>query len=151
MKTCKQIQTIERWFDGESVNLDVESHLKDCAACTEHWAFLKQTRERVHALREQPTITEDQFSAYMRGIHDGTDRPQQRRISAGWTWLSACAAAVIVAVSLLSIFSTGPQPVDARSTVEETSSEIDGATMQSYDEADGTATVWVSLPEGDMW
>ena len=89
--------------------------------------------------------------------------PLPKRLSAVWeshraSWESAlrqqevvAAEAVVVAVSLLSIFSAGPDAIEATTEIQELSTDIDGATTDAKVDEDGTATVWINLPEGDLW
>ena len=62
---------------------------------------------------------------------------------------SALAAAVIVALSLISIVSPGREPLQAV-TIEESSTDIDGATTESVYINEETTMVWINLPDGDM-
>ena len=81
-------------------------------------------------------------------ISEGVNHPPRR--PGRWAILSISTAAIIVAVSIVSIvfnFSGDPmQPV--RAEVEQVSTDIDGATATFKYDDDGTATVWVNVPEG---
>ena len=50
----------------------------------------------------------------------------------------------------MSITSPGQKPIEA-TVIEERSSDIEGATTSVSVSNDGTTTVWVNVPEGDMW
>ena len=151
MKSCPYEKNVERWFDGElSDPGEMDSHVEQCTICAATLARLRQTREAVQAVVIQEEISDAQFPACMDGLRRQLEAPQ-RQPGRLWAFASLAAAACIVAVSTLFMFSQGPTPVAAQSVIEDASTEIDGATTSAYYSDDGTATVWVNVPEGDMW
>jgi len=152
MAGCTQQATIDRWFDGESVDEPaVQTHLADCSACRAYADQLKRIRAGFAAANaDRPAITEAQMPAFLRELETRVHAKPRRRI-AFITMASAAAAAIVVAVSVLSLIPTsGPKAIEA-TEIEETTTEIDGATTESTVSDDGTATIWVNLPEGDLW
>lgn len=149
MGTCKHQEQVERWLDGECTDTNgVEKHLTACPSCRSYAEQAKRMREGVRAVSEQATIDDAQFPAFYEAIREGVNHPSRR--PARWAILSITTAAIIVAISIVSIafnFSGDPmQPV--RAEVEQVSTEIDGATATFNYDDDGTATVWVNVPEG---
>ncbi|PCJ65106.1 MAG: hypothetical protein COA73_03020 [Candidatus Hydrogenedentota bacterium] len=151
MNNCSYTKDVERWFDGAAIDSDVESHVADCAACAEHLQFLKLTREAIGAVDVRQVIGDAQLPSFLAGIEEGVHTPR-KRYTGLWAMASAVAAALIVTVSTMTILSPGPEPVGAQTVVEEYSTEIDGATAESfYTGEEETPTVWVNVPDGDMW
>lgn len=150
MNTCARIAEVEKWFDTGGGPDDLQRHIADCGACAEHLRFLESTRTAMKrtaaAVAERP-VNADRFLTDFR--ERVQDRPQ--RLGPRWGLVSAAAAALIVALSLLSIFTPEQGAVDARSYVDSAQTEIEGATAETYHSEDGTAIVWVNVPEGDMW
>lgn len=150
MDTCRHQKDLERWFDGESPDSEsVESHLAACPACTAQLDGLRRARAAVTTLAEAPEIPDAQFPAFLASLHEQLARPKPRH-RGRWALASAVAAALIVAVCVLVVFTPQPSPV-AATIVESYTTEIDGATTTSYYSENGTATVWINVPEGDMW
>ena len=159
MKTqCVHQSEVERWFDGEAKDASskdasskyassVESHVASCESCRRHLAFLKECRAAIEAMPASPVISDVQMSAFLEGISEGVHRPR-RGLTGIWAMASAITAAVIVAISMMTIMSTGPEPVGAESEIETVSTEIDGATVEIIEDDDETPTVWLHLPEG---
>ena len=151
MNDCAFEQKVERWFDGERENTAaVEQHLAACAGCRDYVAFL-ETARAVSQRADRPEIADAQMPAFMAGIREGAQaqrEPWGRRVLAG---LSLVTAALIVTISLISIFTPAPPPAAADTVVESSSTDIEGATTESYLSDDGNAVVWVNVPEGDMW
>ena len=58
---------------------------------------------------------------------------------------------MLLVVAVLVGVSGAPNPVEAQCVVESFTTEIGGATATSFVSGDGTATVWVNVPDGDMW
>lgn len=150
MASCRYEQTVARWFDGETVDeTAVRSHLDACARCRAYLARLKGLRARVAQTKTGARIEDTQLPAFLRELEQRIDVAPARRVGV-WAMASVGAAAIVVAVSVLSIFSSGPKPIEA-TVIEHASTDIDGATTETYITDDGTATVWVNLPEGDLW
>ena len=68
-----------------------------------------------------------------------------------WAVASLATAALVAAVSITILVSDGGAPVEARTEVESYGTEIEGATATTFYSEDGTATVWLNVPDGDMW
>jgi hypothetical protein len=145
MNTCPNEQTLERWFDGELDDATVANHAESCPVCRDYVNFLQATR-RIAKADSAARIEDTQMPTYLEGLRAGVQR--RRTWGRVWAAVSVAAAALIVALSLSSIFSHGPAPVLAHSVIE-AHSDITGATTDTF-EKDGTTTVWVHLPEDDM-
>ncbi len=143
MSTRNDKRRVERWFDGES---DVKNSGPESAAYLE---YLQRTRSAVASIAESPGIGDARMGEFLRGIRDEIESPR-RGWSGMWALASAAAAAVVVAISIMFIVIGGPSPAQAN-TVDAVGSEISGATTSVDYESDGTATVWVTLPESDLW
>ena len=149
MGICEYQERVERWLDGECADNDgVEKHLAACPSCRTYAEQTQRMREGVRAVSERAAIADAQFPSFYEAIREGVNRPPRRY--GRWAILSITTAAIIVAISIVSIlfnFSGDPmQPV--RAEVEQVSTEIDGATATFKYDDDGTATVWVNVPEG---
>jgi len=148
MNICRNLESVERWFDGELNDAgDFEAHLAGCSDCTDRLEELKLLRAAAVPAQQMPEIADAQFPAFMQRIREETEAP--RRLPVGrWAIASGLAAAVIVALSLISIVSPGPEPLQAV-TIEESSTDIDGATTEVFINEE-TTMVWINLPDGDM-
>lgn len=152
MNNCRWMTEVEKWFDGQATNAgQVESHIQTCTTCQKHLAGLKQLRRLSTMLKQTNTneIRDFQLPAFIQGIHEGIDQPLRRphRI---WAIISITAAALIVAISTFLVLTNGTDTVDA-TVIESTSSDLDGATIRTYDTEDGVATVWITGPQEDVW
>jgi len=149
MSTCQELERVERWFDGETPeSQEFEKHVAGCSQCAARLEDLKTLRAAVDSVKSQEEIGDAQFPSFMRGIEEGL-QPPRRRLVGVWALASAGAAALIVAFSLISIVSPGPEPLQAV-TIEESSTDIEGATTESVYVNEETAMVWINLPDGDM-
>lgn len=149
MSICRYQEKVERWFDGElNDSAGFEGHLAGCPDCTQRIEELKLLRETVAPTKLRPEIGDAQFPSFVQRIREETQAA--RRLPVGrWAISSALAAAVIVALSLISIVAPGPDALQAV-TIEESSTEIDGATTESVYIDEDTIMVWINLPDGDM-
>lgn len=146
--TCSFNQEVERWFDGENdASSTLESHIATCESCSEHLAFLTECRNAIGAMPATPTIADTQIPSFLQGIADEVHAPR-RRFTGLWAMASALTAALIVAVSTMTMLSPGPDIVGAETQIEDVSTEIDGATVEILDRDTATPTIWVNLPEG---
>ncbi len=149
MSECRWTPRVERWFDGESAEAEmVEQHLAVCAVCAEHLARLQVIRGGAEAVAVREAIGEPQLPAFIDGIRERVERPVRWR-AGFWTLVSLSAGALIVALSTLYLLTGGPQEALA-TEVESYSTELEGATVTTYLSEDGTATVWVSMPEKEL-
>lgn len=148
---CTFGERVERWFDGELADGDgIRAHLAVCPACTEHLATLERMRAGFAARKAVPAITDVQMNAFLNELRDRVETAPVARPLRFWTMLSAAAAAIVVVVSLFSIVQPAPKPIEA-TVIERRSTDIEGATTSVSVSDDGTTTVWVNVPEGDMW
>ena len=151
MDTCRFQQDIERWFDGDTSDVStMEAHVKTCPGCAALLKRLEVTREAVRAVKEDVQITDAQLPHFMKGIQEGIAAPS-RGYRGRWALASTAAAAIVVAVSLIYVVAPNDGPIGAETIIEEHSTDIDGATTESFVSDDGTANVWVNnIPDGDM-
>ncbi len=149
MSTCRYLERVERWFDGEMAeSQDLEKHVAGCSPCAARLEELKTLRAAVDSARAREEIGDAQFPSFMQRIEEEIQSPKRRPVGL-WALASVAAAAVVVAFSLLSIVSPGPEPLQAVS-IEESSTDIDGATTESVYVNEETTMVWINLPDGDM-
>ena len=149
MDKCRWINAVERWFDGETSDAEpVMAHVAACPVCAAHLAQLQTLRRGVAALVTHEEIADAQFPAFVTGIRQGLERPPYYRRF--WTFASVTAAALIVAVSALLMFTGGSKTVDA-TVVESCSTEVAGATVTSYASENGVTTVRVEMSQDDLW
>ena len=102
------------------------------------------------AVARTPEISEGQFGAFMAGIRDSIEQPAPSHARGMWATVSFAAAALVVVLSLLVIFNRPAEPVQA-TEVESAVTELDGVSVDCYDSPQGTTTVWVTMPENDLW
>ena len=100
-------------------------------------------RAGVSAVARREGISDAQFPAFMRGIQDGIDAPRPRPAGL-WAALSLSTAALIVAVAVFAVFFGGTSPAQA-TKVESMSTELPGATVDTYRSEDGVTTVWITM------
>lgn len=149
--TCTYGERVERWFDGELGDGEgIRAHLAKCPACTQHLATLERMRAGFAARRAVPDINDMQMNAYLNELRDRVEAAPAARPLRFWTVLSAAAAAVVVVISFFSIVSPAPKAIEA-TVIERRSTDVEGATTSVSVSDDGTTTVWVNVPEGDMW
>lgn len=149
---CGFGERVERWFDGELADAEgIRAHLAICPACTRQLAALERMRAGFAVRKAVPEIADAQMNAFLRQLRDGVETAPAARPLRFWTMLSAAAAALVVVVSLISIVQPAPKPIEA-TVIERRSTDIEGATTTVTVSDDGTTTtVWVNVPEGDMW
>lgn len=155
MGKCRWTAQLEREFDGkETLGSDVRGHVETCPDCAEYLATLQRMRGAVRSVSSRQEIRDPQLGAFMSGIRERVETSPRGARLGWWAWSSIGAAALIVAVFTFMVVSGGPAPVRAQTEVESVSTELDGAPVGDYSEEDGTATVctvWVNLPQGDVW
>jgi len=152
MIDCRWTRRVEQWFDGESSEAaGVEQHIAECARCAAHLEMLRELRQTVAAATLRPGLREAQFPAFLDGIRERltveTPRRGHRRL---WALVSLSAAALVVAFSAFIVFGGKPARVDA-TVVESCTSEIQGATITTYDSEQGVTTVWITVAGDDVW
>lgn len=151
MNKCAKSVFVERYFDGDgSVPGDFSEHLVGCRECSDYLEELRVLRRGVVAVRAELAIEDGRFPAFMAGVESELARP-----SRGWGGFLAVAsvvtAALIMAVSTVVIFSGEVERVEAKTEVEYVGTDLVGATTTVNYSEDGPATVWLNVPEDDMW
>ena len=148
---CTHQTTLEHWFDGEHVdNAHIKAHVEHCAACQTHLAFLNATRDAIEASPPSPKIADAQLPAFLEGIAQGIELQPRRRFTGLWVMASSVAAALIAAISMMSMITPTAPPVGAQTIMVEgsESTDIDGATIE-YDTENETPTIWLNLDASD--
>ncbi len=138
MTSCRWTQQVEAYFDGEAAS-GVEAHLDGCAVCAGHLDMLRAQREAVAGAQERATIQDAQFSAFMDGIREGLEAPR-RRHTGFWAMASMAAAAMLVVLGTMYVFSGGPETVKA-TEVEFVSTDLEGAAVDWYNTEDGVTSI----------
>jgi len=152
MIDCRWTRRVEQWFDGESSEAaGVERHVAECARCAARLETLRAVRQTVSTVASSPEIRDAQLPAFLEGIRERlaveTPRHGNRRL---WALVSLSAAALVVAFSAFIVFGGKPARVDA-TVVESCTSEIQGATITTYDSEQGVTTVWLTVAGDDVW
>lgn len=142
-------QSIERWFDGES-----DTPLPNDALTPEaraHLRYLETVREGIESVRSRPEIRDEQFDVFMEGIRGriGEGHPARGGYRSFWALASVVAASLLVALSIMVIFTGGPSEVSARTEIGVVSTELD-ATVDVETSEDGS-TVWIEVTPKDLW
>jgi anti-sigma factor RsiW len=150
MNNCRWTIKVEAWFDGEAPEPGaIERHVDQCAVCAAHVARLRKLRGFAREAAAPAAIADPQFPAFMDGIRERIEAPRRRH--GFWTLASLTATAMIVAFAAF-LMMTWSTPKGAFATrVESYSTELEGATVQAYSSDDGTALVYISLPEEKNW
>jgi anti-sigma factor RsiW len=152
MSKCHWTQRVDRWFDGQSspeTSPEISAHAAGCAVCSARLAELQRLRNAATAAVRREEIGDSQFPAFMAGVREGL-QPPQRGWGRFWAVASLTAAALIAAVSTFIIISDQPQTVDA-TVVESVTTDIEGATVQTYEDAEGDTTIAVTMSKDDIW
>jgi len=141
---------VARRFDGEADGLAKGPKNPETAA---YEAGLRLLRAGANQASEKWEILDAQFPAFMDGIRQEIERPA-RHTRGFWAVVSLSTAALLVALSAFLVFTTGDQvapPVEAViNQVETVSTEINGATVDSYTDDEGTTVLWVSNGKRDL-
>lgn len=111
--------------------------------------FVQDLHDQAQSVASAPTIADTSMTTFLSGIHEGLEEPVLHR-GRLWATASALTAALILILALFVIFSNGPEPVRA-TEVESCTTELDGVTLQTFDNQEGVSTVWVIMPESDLW
>jgi len=150
MSKCRWMEQVERWFDGEETRErgDIEKHLALCPHCAPYLRGLRTLREGVRLVSHREEIQDAQFPAFMHGIRERLETAPHRSTGM-WAVVSLVTASIIVASATLLIMTGGPQSVKA-TVVESYSTDLEGATVDTYSTEDGTAVVWVNVTGKDI-
>lgn len=147
MEHCEREQEVQAMLDGHTAESDeLRAHLAECAFCREHAEAIQSVRQMMTGVQQGEA---PDFDEVWPGIRQGIAKAKSRSNTVAW--LSAAAAACLIALSLLSLFAPGNSSASAKSYVDTVRTDIQGATTETVHEDDGTAIVWVNVPEGDMW
>lgn len=141
-------KSLERWFDGEGdLRAQPDTHHPESQA---HLAYLETVRAGVESIREDHEIRDEQFDAFMEGIRGRVGRGEPRsNYRSFWALASVVAASILVALSIMVVFTGGPAEVSARTEVDVVSTELD-ATVDVETSEDGS-TVWIEVTPKDLW
>lgn len=152
MAMCSHQMNVEQYFDGAAKDAAaIRAHLDGCADCRAHLASLERMRAGFAARKAAPEIADAQLSAFMRELRGRVEEaPTPSRPFRLWATISAVAAALVVTFSIMSITSPGQKPIEA-TVVEQRSTDIEGATTSVSISENGTTTVWVNVPDSEMW
>ncbi len=143
----KQIAAL---VDDESRHATTDASALETPELTAYRDTLLRLREGAHnAASPTPEIGDGQFGAFMAGIREGIEAPAPRSTGL-WAMASLSAAALVLVLSLLAIFARPNEPVKA-TEVESAHTELDGVAVDWYDPPEGVTTVWVTMPETDLW
>ncbi len=151
MADCKWKSNVEAWFDGNAEDTrGIEQHVQNCPRCREHLKQLEFIRKNIREMAQSAHIADARFPAFIEGIRSGIT-PDRRWYRGGIrAMVSVAAAALIVAGSVFLLLNDGAPGAEAV-VVESVSTELEGATVRQYESDNGTTTVWVYMPEDDVW
>lgn len=152
MSACNWSKRVGRWFDGEilpETAAEVSAHVTGCRICSARLAELERLRTAATASVRREAIGDRQFPAFMAGVREGL-QTARRGWGRFWALASVTAAALIAAVSAFVILSDEPKTVDA-TVVESVTTELEGATVQTYEDAEGDTTIAVTMSKDDIW
>lgn len=152
MNGCKWSERLDRWFDGETspeTSADVSAHVSGCRVCSGRLSELQRLRMAATAAVRHESIGDGQFPAFMAGVREGLET-RQRGWGRFWAVASLTAAALIAAISTFVIISNEPKKVDA-TVVESVTTDLEGATVQTYEDEEGDTTIAVTMSKDDIW
>ena len=147
MNKKKREELIAACFDGERPKSELDALLKNHPDDESYLASLGMVRDQIHAAPVEHGIDDPQFSTFMRGIEQGMDKspsPWRGRL----IWASMTAATLILALSIFSIVTPPPAPVDA-TEVDFVKTELSGATTE-WTESEDVVTLWVNTSKEDI-
>jgi len=152
MSGCKWSQRVDRWFDGETSSessAEVSAHVSGCSICAARLSELRRLRAAATSAVRHEAIGDGQFPAFMAGVREGLEI-RQRGWGRFWALASLTAAALIAAISTFVIISDEPKKVDA-TVVESCTTDLEGATVRTYEDAEGDTTIAVTMSKDDIW
>ena len=141
---------MKRWQQEVASRFDTEGMERSKGKTPEERAYvtaLERLRAGAHAVATHAEIRDAQLPAFIHGIREGIQTPPggYRRV---WALLSLSTAALLVALSAFLVFTWHKD--ETASVVEAASTQIQGATVSSYSQEDGSAVVWVRIPRRDL-
>lgn len=144
MTTCRWVERVERWFDGDRHDeAAVDKHLASCGMCRSHLTQLEAMRAGIGNIAQRQAIEDAQLPAFMAGIRDSVEGTHSWYRGL-WASMSLALAALVVAVSAYVMFPSGSSEVVA--TVESAETELVGGEVH-VDVNGSTTTVWVEVNE----
>ncbi|HOF40504.1 MAG TPA: hypothetical protein PLD73_10550 [Candidatus Hydrogenedentes bacterium] len=144
----RKLRTIERWFDGATADeAEAQTLVAGKPEYAAHLEALKLLRTGARSLAQQEVIEPAQFPAFMAGIRERLE-PAPRHHRGVWALASAVAASLIAAIAIYMMAAPPPENISAE--VEQVGTTIEGAEVGYYNTDNGTMTVWVDIPEGDL-
>jgi len=150
MRKRKWERRVEMLFDGEGAGHD---SLEDLSArdpeASAYIGELESLREAARQAVASQEITDAQFPAFYEGVRAGIGARHGGRRGL-WAVASLTAAALIAAGSTFLVLS-GETPDATATTVEEATTDIEGATVDLDYSEDGDATIYLEVPDGDLW
>lgn len=148
----KDLWRAERALDREDWELHTSSRSPNSRAAgnADDIDLLRQISRSAQNLRTRGSINDAQFPAFWKGIEDRLETPLSRGLHRFWAILSLTTAALIVAISIFIVFFGKTQPVVAETTVEELTTDIEGASISWSPSEDG-AMIFVNVAERDIW
>lgn len=137
--------------DGENCYAPADTSVQETPEYQSYRDDMLRLREGAQqAAAKTPEISDGQMGAFMAGIREGIEQPAPRHAKGIWATASLVAAALVLVLSLLVIFHQPNEPVQA-TEVESVHTDLDGVSVDCYDSPQGTTTVWVTMPENDLW
>ncbi len=148
---------VEAYFDGEREHAGNAAQLiAERPECAVYYERLKALRPDANTAG-QDGISDAQFPAFMAGIRseiEGDAFSGWGFRTRGWLAVASVTAAALVfvfaAFVIFATFTGGPAPVQANE-IEHVSTELEGATVEWYDDEQGGTTLWISVSEDDVW
>ncbi len=144
----KKMKQIAARLDGEPQYAGRPAPTRE-PALQEYEASLLQLRRAAARVPRAPEINDAHVDAFMQVIREGIETPAPR-LSRLWTMASVAAAALVLLLSALAYLGTGSEPVRANE-VESAFTELEGVTVNFYNNPQGVSTVQVTMPESDLW
>lgn len=147
----KEQEALDRWLDGEGEwTPALEAAMAADSEARAYADAVQQMRTGIHQQREAaPRIEDAQFRVFMEGIRTEMEPRRGWQMGRLWAVFSAAAACFIISASMFYVFWGKTETVRA-ADVEEVRTEIDGATTDVYENADGTTTIWVNYKGDDL-
>lgn len=135
-------------FDGEMPSKALDSSTSD-PELAHYVKSIMRLREGAAMAAKAPVISDAQFQHFMEGIREGIAAPTPR-LTRLWALASLATAVLVLILVSLAYLGTGTTPVRA-TEVESVSTELEGVTVHFYETKEGVSTIWVNLPENDLW
>lgn len=147
MKSRNPEEILGAIFDGEHPESELDRVLEEHPDSKSYLQSLEVMRDGAQSAAEPPKIEDGQFNSFMAGIEEGLEKqpsPWRGRL----VWASMTAATLVLALSIFSMITPPPAPVDA-TEVDFVSTELSGATTE-WSEEDGVVTVWINPAKEDI-